>query len=396
MTEETPTTSGPSPWLRTALSLLIIPIVAFLAGLFVQHQLEARFWADVEATYGWRAAVLRQQMTLADLCREPELADWTGCTYLSMARGLSWTGGLTGLVALGLLAYVADRAKQARRSLDRLPDFFRAAVRAVGLGSLLLGLAYAGLVAATIFLVMAALTDYVCTGLVLGTLLLGGYAALRAAKAALSFGKPLEHQELAVPVTRAQAPALWRLIDDVARHIGATPPDHLIIACEPTCYAIEVPVRTLTERLTGRTLCLSLPLLYLWDEDELRAVVAHELAHFHGADTRYSREYAPAFRSAVEAVGELQAAFARDRRALPALPLVPPFAFTVERFALAAAAHSREREFAADAVAARVASGPALATALLKVASAVPAWALYLQRLTEQADGPPPARPSPG
>ncbi len=107
--------------------------------------------------------------------------------------------------------------------------------------------------------------------------------------------------------------------------------------------------------------------------------------------TRYSREYAPAFRSAVEAVGELQAAFARDRRALPALPLVPLFAFTVERFALAAAAHSREREFAADAVAARVASGPALATALLKVDSAVPAWTLYLQRVTEQADGPPPA-----
>ncbi|WP_448575002.1 M48 family metallopeptidase [Thermomicrobium sp.] len=379
------------PWLVPALLLLLIPGVAFLAGRFVRDQVETEVWQAIGAAYGSRAAGPRELFDLGERCELPAWSTLFECQLYAAAGILLWSSVLTGLFALGLLAYVADRASQARKSLERLPEFFRAAVRSLGIGAALLGISLSLLLAGSLTLVTLVLLEAVPRGFVLGIPLLGLYTASRTAKAALSLNRPLEHRELALPVGRSDAPGLWRAIDDVARQLGTEPPDHLIVTNEPNCYAIEVPVQTLSGRVTGRTLCLSLPLLYLWDEEELRSVIAHELAHFHGADTGYSRDFAPAFRSATDAVDELQKAVSRDWRALATLPLVPLFTCTIERFALATASHSREREFIADAAGARVAGGLALATALLKVACAVPAWSVYLARLSEEPDDPPPA-----
>lgn len=136
-------------------------------------------------------------------------------------------------------------------------------------------------------------------------------------------------------------------------------------------------------QLNGRTLCLSLGLLYLFDEQELRAVIAHELAHFDGEDTRYSREYAPAFRAAADALENLRQSLGRDLRARGVLPLLPIFAFTIECSARVTAEHSRKREFLADATAARVAGSTAIATALAKVAVAAITWHVYLRQFLE-------------
>jgi len=379
------------PWLVPALLLLLIPGFAFLAGEFVRDQMETEVWDAIRAAYGSRAAGPREFFDLGEHCELPAWSRLFECQLYAWAGILRWSSVLTGLFALGLLAYVADRANQARTSLERLPEFFRAAVRSLGIGAALLGVAFSLLLAGALTMVMLVLLQAVPRGFVLGIPLLGLYTAYRTARAALSLNRPLEHRELALPVGRSDAPGLWRAIDDVARQLGTEPPDHLIVTNEPNCYAIEVPVQTLSSRITGRTLCLSLPLLHLWDEEELRSVIAHELAHFHGADTRYSRDFAPAFRSATDAVDELQQAVSRDWRALATLPLVPLFTFVIERFALATASHSREREFIADAAGAQVAGRLALATALLKVACAVPAWSIYLARLSEEPDDPPPA-----
>ena len=379
--------------LGLVLVVLLLPALVWLSGTCVRSELNARTFATAQNELGaFRANALRDQLRLESLCQLPAARDHTRCAYFAAAGWLQTGGILTGVLGLGLLGFVAHRASQARQSRDRLPALFRQAVRATGIGAALLGLALSVLVTGSLALLMAVFVERIWVGFLLGILLLGGYAALRTAATALAWGKPLEHQEIAVSLTRAQAPALWRLVDEVARTVGTAPPDNLVLTPEPNCYAIEVPVILPNQRVKGRTLCLSLPLLHLWDERELRAVVAHELAHFHGEDTRYSREYAPALRAAAEALETLRATLDRDARAVAVLPLLPIFSFTVERFTLATAAHSREREFAADGVAARVAGALPFATALLKVAVAPPAWSLYLERAVENgATDPPPA-----
>lgn len=367
------------------LVVLLLPGLVWLSGFSARSHLNDRLYdLAVDELGPFRASALRDQLRLELLCQQPELAEHTACVAFQAAGWLQTGAILTALLGLGLLAFVADRARRAQQSREELPALFRRAVRATGIGAALLGVALSVLVAGSIALLMTVFVERIWPGLILGVFLLGAYAALRTAATALAWGKPLEHPEIAVPLSRAHAPALWRLIDEVARTIGTTPPDNLVLAPEPNCYAVEVPVILPDQRIAGRTLCLSLPLLHLWDERELRAVVAHELAHFHGEDTRYSREYAPTLRAAAEALQKLRATLDRDARAVAVLPLVPIFGFTVERFMLATAAHSREREFAADRVAARVAGSLAFATALLKVAVAAPAWVAYLERATEK------------
>ncbi|MCX7622171.1 MAG: M48 family metalloprotease [Thermomicrobium sp.] len=155
---------------------------------------------------------------------------------------------------------------------------------------------------------------------------------------------------------------------------------------EPTWYVIAMPVDTLDGRLEGRTLCLSLTLLRIWNEKELRAAVAHELAHFRGADSSYSGEFVPAVRSAVRGWYALRPAIGRDARLGAALLLLPLIRFTVERFAIAVVRHARQREFVADRVAADAVGPFPIATALVKTAIAVPVWAVHLRYLVEEPD----------
>jgi Zn-dependent protease with chaperone function len=373
------------------LIVLLLPVLVWLTGACARGHLNDQLYQLAQQELGpVRAVAVRDQLRLELLCRQPELRDEDWCSFYRAAGWLQWGAVATALLGLGLLGFVAERASQARQHADRLPELFRQAVRTTGIGAAVLGLGLATLVAGALALSMLVYLEAIWGGLILGVFLLGGYAALRAARAALAWGKPLEHSELAVRVTRTAAPALWQLVDQVARSVGTNPPDNVLLALEPNCYAIEVPVHTSDGTVQGRTLCLSLTLLRLWDEDELRAVVAHELAHFYGEDTRYSREYAPSFRAAAEALATLQAALGRDVRAFAVFPLVPLFAYTLERFARATAAHSRQRELVADATAARVAGNWATATALVKVAVAAPAWDRYLDRLLEERDRTPP------
>ncbi len=373
------------------LVVLVLPAVIWLSGACVRDHLNEQLYQALLQGWGSAgAAYLRENFRLELLC---ERADWRSEWECQLFHAAGWvqTGAIVaGLLGIALLAFIAERASRAREESAQLPQLFAQVVRVTGVGAAMLGLLLVGLTAGTLTLLTMTYASIVPTGLAFGLLLVGGYAALRAASAALDWSKPLEHFELAQPVSRADAPALWRLVDDVADAVGTAAPDNLLVALEPNCYAVEVPVETPAGKVNGRTLCLSLTLLRLWDPDELRAVLAHELAHFHGEDTRYSREYAPAFRGALEGLETLRSAIGRDARAWAVSPLVPIFAFAVERFALAAAAHSREREFLADATAAAVAGPSATATALVKVSVAASAWGVHLARLVATPDQTPP------
>ena len=81
-----------------------------------------------------------------------------------------------------------------------------------------------------------------------------------------------------VPVGRADAPALWALIDAAAATARAVPPDGITIIADARVWAGE---RFRLIGLVGgrRELYLGLPLLQAWDLSRLRAAVAHELAH---------------------------------------------------------------------------------------------------------------------
>ena len=163
-------------------------------------------------------------------------------------------------------------------------------------------------------------------------------------------------------LTRAASPALWSRVDGLCRRLGTRPATHIVGGIDDNFFVTEHPVQVGPHTLEGRTLFISLSLLKRLDKGEADAVLAHEMAHFSGGDTEYSKKTSPML--------------ARFRHYLHALYQgglsYPIFTFMLLYWSLLHLAlnkSSREREFRADRLAADATSPTSMAHALCKVAA---------------------------
>jgi Zn-dependent protease with chaperone function len=86
-------------------------------------------------------------------------------------------------------------------------------------------------------------------------------------------------------VSAAEEPELHAEIHRLAAAAGARPPDRVVVVADVNAYVREFG--PLLGLMSGeRTLAIGTPLLDALDVSELRAVLAHELGHLAGGDTR--------------------------------------------------------------------------------------------------------------
>jgi len=169
--------------------------------------------------------------------------------------------------------------------------------------------------------------------------------------------------DLGPVLARVDAPLLFSSIDTVARRLGVRTPGQVRLTYLPCCGVVA----------WGRSqaLIIGLPLLRVLTQVELRAVVAHELAHLARGDaTRAARSarFVEGLRLAVEQSGT------RARGPLGAWA----------RFCLREASWliepvARGQEARADRLAAIIAGGGAAASALVKVAVVQPLFREVLE-----------------
>jgi Zn-dependent protease with chaperone function len=113
----------------------------------------------------------------------------------------------------------------------------------------------------------------------------GVYSAVVAAVQSLK-ARPI--RVMALKVGRQNAAGIWDLIAKVSRRLKTPAPRNLILEFGGAIFVTDGVVNTFDATLTGRTLCISAPLLRVLTPAELESVLAHELAHFTGDDTIYS------------------------------------------------------------------------------------------------------------
>jgi Zn-dependent protease with chaperone function len=161
-------------------------------------------------------------------------------------------------------------------------------------------------------------------------------------------------EPVGIPVTRADAPQLWALLDGAAAAAGTRVPESVTIVADAAAKIIE---RTHLLGLVGgrRDLYLGLPLLQAWDEAHLRAITAHELGHF---SPRLGPLAPLAYRGRVAVGRTVPRIPARN----PAGPLLRTYAKFYRRVD---APFSRAQELSADRIAAEYA-GPVAARAVLR------------------------------
>src|SRR5262245_60246376 len=169
--------------------------------------------------------------------------------------------------------------------------------------------------------------------------------------------------DLGPVLARSDAPLLFSAVDEVARRLGVKPPGQIRLTYLPCCGVVA------WER--SRALILGLPLLRVLTLAELRAILAHELAHLARGDaTRAARSvrFVEGLRQA------LDHSAGRERGPLGYL------ARTCYRWsARLIGPVARGQESRADRSAAAIAGGSAAASALVKVALVQPLFREVLE-----------------
>jgi Zn-dependent protease with chaperone function len=163
-------------------------------------------------------------------------------------------------------------------------------------------------------------------------------------------------------VKRDAAPSLWQRVSQMAERLGIAPPDNIFVGIDDNFFVTEQPVKVGEERFSGRTLFASLSLLKTLSRSEADAVLAHELAHFSGDDTLYSKRISPLLGKYVHYLQALyQGGISR--------PIFHFMFFFWNLFQLSLNKLRREREFRADKIGAEITSPRDIAQALVKTAA---------------------------
>ncbi|MDP1792903.1 MAG: M48 family metallopeptidase [Acidimicrobiales bacterium] len=119
------------------------------------------------------------------------------------------------------------------------------------------------------------------------------FALVAAAFAAIAaIGRALPAMVRAAPepidqieVPRESEPDLYALVDRIAADVGTRAPDRIVVVSEVNAYVYETaPFLGLVSG--RRTLAIGTPLFDVLDVSQFTAVLAHELGHFSGGDTR--------------------------------------------------------------------------------------------------------------
>jgi Zn-dependent protease with chaperone function len=252
--------------------------------------------------------------------------------------------------ALALLAHASARAQYGAFVLGWRSMQVFAAVQTIVQGVLAVWLSY--------WLTAFFLHVYVVK-LILVVALFAAYAAWHVLKA-IFVSPPAPSGVAAVRVAESDAAPLFARIRELCTRLGTEAPVNLLAGIDDNFFVTEAGLTTSDGRVEGRSLFVSLPLLRLLDREEADAVLAHEMGHFVGGDTAFTRRMGPRLAASVRYLAALR------ETGIPVYYFMQAY---FSAFDLALLRTEREREYAADAIAARTVSGHALARALLKIAA---------------------------
>src|SRR5918994_2295956 len=183
----------------------------------------------------------------------------------------------------------------------------------------------------------------------------------------------------AKPVSGSEAPRLYQIVRELTTRADLPMPRlYMIPQDQPNAFATgRSPKHAAVAVTRGITRLLS--------EDELRGVLAHELAHVRHRDILIT-SVASAIGGAITYLGYMLLFFGGDDNDSPlglvaslALVLLAPIAATIIQLAI-----SRQREFSADATGAEISGNPeSLASALLRLEAGAQAIPMQTAQTTE-------------
>ncbi|MFA1542904.1 M48 family metalloprotease [Actinomadura monticuli] len=178
-----------------------------------------------------------------------------------------------------------------------------------------------------------------------------------------------------LPAGRADEPALWAAVDELAARVGTRPPDELKFVPDVNA-AVSEETRWFGLSARRRHMIIGVPLLETLTVSQLRAVLGHELGHYGGRHTRLG---GITYRGAI-ALDRTVDALDGDGGALLAV-LRKVFDGYAKIYFRVSQAVRRAQEIEADRFMVEISGRRAAAAALESVRATAVAWGFFLNRL---------------
>ena len=373
---------------------LAIPIIGIITGTLVSHSYEKEYENiiidGIKKEKGIDLSNNQDFLTeikLNNICSQLKIdQDLTPiCTEYNQINFLKYGASYTllfSILALMIVPLLSLCAKKSRKALFYL---FRPGLFLTQIISAILVIANSVIIISSIYFAesfyLGRVHVYLITILGLGA----AYIALRLCIKALTPIKNAEAIVLGKSLSKDAYPNIWSFVETIANKVGTNPPSTIIVGMDPNFFVTEAKVTCLNCTVKERSLYLSLPFCRTLTEDELAAIIGHEMGHFVGEDTSWSRKFYPIYRGAAETITTLDSQTSEDsNNGLVELALLPAFFYTsffLLSFEKIEKKFGRERELNADKIGVKITSPQTMATGLLKAHIYPYAWQLTQQEM---------------
>ena len=204
------------------------------------------------------------------------------------------------------------------------------------------------------------------TGYILPKLMfvIGASGVLVSGYAIYNFFKKLNKRNIIIGYTASknEQNKIWDFVTNIAHNFNTSVPDNIILGLGDNYYVTQSNAICLSGPIKGKTLFLSLSFLNRMTEQELSAVIVHELSHFKGYDTLFSLYFYPTWKRLHDTVADFE-----STDSFGAMPVSVFLKNFMNLFAIEEAKVSREREKQADINGAQQTSNKTMAIALIKI-----------------------------
>lgn len=355
-----------------ALLIFVVPVFAYLFFWHAQSVFDGQartaaldsIQKDPELTEE-RRALLVEYFTKVPfsrhIVRNPEIAEhldpglrfnYATFRWMLILSGGAILSGIAVFVMSGLCVWWSLRSQLAQYRCLQISWYFLrfyGAVQTIILGVLLVGLSYW---VTALWFQMYSVKIVAIAGLLA---CVGVWAVIKAIFATPKHEFVVEGKIL----DEEAAGPMWTELREICAKVGTAPPNRIIAGIDDNFFVTENPVTVDGTQYEGKTLFVSLPLLKQLRTEEAASILAHEMAHFSGDDTLYTRKISPLLKQYTHYLNGLYEQPATK-------PIFHFMYFFRMLFELSLGKLSREREFRADSIAASVTSPKDCAAALLR------------------------------
>ncbi|KTD33244.1 protease HtpX-like protein [Legionella nautarum] len=370
----------------------LIPSIGILVGSVVSNGYEKQYEEAMIRIFKEKQGVdlkqnqqVLEQIKLKVICSKNNLdpAFSAVCSEFDQINNLTYFSSITIIFTILVFVFIFSLGLLSRQNRNFLFYFFKPGLFISQISAAILVAANAGILVFSIYFTESFYWGKVHIGLIVGLGIGAGIMAIRVFIQSVLPIKDVETRVVGKILSKDAYPTIWNFVESLAKMIGTEPPDTIIAGMEPTFFVTEANVLCLDGKIHGRSLFVSLPFCRSLSKQEFSAIIGHEMGHFIGQDTKWSKKFYPIYRGATDTVLSLDGS---NKDGIAQLAFFPSLVFMnifISAFMTSEKAISRQRELNADSVGMKITSKEEMGGALVKAHLYQHVWDYTQQKMKE-------------